>query len=162
MILGSIFVAAILDISAFAGQDPDAPFRIKRQDVRMEGDVVVITYDLEVTDGLPCTVNVTLRRESDPSFSVVPTTVTGEIGEARKAGTGKVIRWEFLKDIPGGLTGEDYYVTIEAARPGGFPWFWVGLGAATAVGATVVLFSGKATSAGTQAGPQELPMPPSR
>ena len=120
MILGSIFVAAILDISAFAGQDPDAPFRIKRQDVRMEGDVVVITYDLEVTDGLPCTVNVTLRRESDPSFSVVPTTVTGEIGEARKAGTGKVIRWEFLKDIPGGLTGEnrDEIMSLEAAdRP---------------------------------------------
>jgi len=160
--LGVLFAGTIADIPAFAGPGPDAPFRITHPDVRMEGDVVVITYDLEVSDNLPCTVAVELRRESDPSFSLVPTSVTGEIGDARKAGTARVIRWEYLKDVPGGFRGEDYYFTIEASRPGGFPWFWVGLGAAATVGATVVLFSGKATSAGTQAAPQELPMPPAR
>jgi len=160
--LAVLFAGTIADIPAFAGPGSDSPLRVTNQDVRVEGDVVVITYDLAAPEGTPCAVTLELRRESDPSYSFVPVSVTGEIGDGRKAGTGKTIRWEFLKDVPAGFRGDDYYFTIEAARPGGFPWFWVGLGAAATVGATVVLFSGKATSAGTQSAPQPLPMPPAR
>jgi len=162
VLLALLFTGAIADLPAYAGSGSDAPIRIANQDVRLEGDVVVIVYDIEAPDGVPYAVTLELRREGDPSFSFVPRSVTGDIGDVRTAGAGRVIRWEYLKDIPEGLRGEDYYFRIEASRPGGFPWFWVGLGTAAAVGVTIVLFSGKTTSAGSQSGPAELPMPPGR
>ncbi|HTO93733.1 MAG TPA: hypothetical protein VMM80_05155 [Bacteroidota bacterium] len=158
--LALLFTGAIADIPALAGSDP--PIRITHQDVRIEGDVVVITYNLEAPEGTPCTVTVELRKESDPSFSFVPRSLTGDIGDVKTAGTGKTVRWEYLKEFPVGLRGDDYYFTLQADKAGGFPWFWVGLGAAATVGATVVLFAGKTTSAGTQGAPQELPLPPAR
>ncbi|HUI11705.1 MAG TPA: hypothetical protein VL221_15335 [Bacteroidota bacterium] len=162
VLLAILLATLVADLPAHAGSGADSPIRISNQGVHIEGEIVVITYDIEAPEGTPCAVTVELRKESDPSFSLSPKSLTGDFGELKSAGAGRTIRWEYLKDFPAGFRGEDYYFRIEAVRPGGFPWFWVGLGTAAAVGATVVLFSGKATSAGTPAGPQQLPMPPAR
>jgi len=160
LLMAVLFTSALADLPAFAGSD--APIRVSNQDVHIEGDIVVITYDLDAPEGTACSVTVELRRESDPSFTFVPRSLTGDIGEVKPGGPGKVIRWEYLREFPVGLRGDDYYFRIEAVKPGGFPWFWVGLGAAAAVGTTVVLFKGKATSTGAQPGTQDLPLPPAR
>lgn len=156
------FLVTFADIPAFARTGGEAVIRVSNQEVRIEGEVAFISYDLEAPEGGTYVITVELRRESDRSFSLVPTNLTGDIGELKSGGTKKTIRWEYLKDFPFGLTGEDYYFKIEASRPGGFPWLWVGLGSAAAAGAAVVIMAGKSSTSSAPPGTSELPLPPAR
>jgi len=156
------FLVAFADIPAVARTGGDAIIRVSNQEVRIEGEVAFISYDLEAPEGETYVIAVELRRESDRSFSLVPSNLTGDIGEVKPGGTKKIITWEYLKDFPFGLTGEDYYFRIEASRPGGFPWLWVGLGSAAAAGAAVVILAGKSSAASPPPGTSELPLPPAR
>lgn len=156
------FLVAFADIPAIARTGGDAVLRVSNQEVRIEGDVAIIAYDLEAPEGGTNVVAVELRRESDRSFSMVPSNLTGDIGEIKSAGPRKVIRWEYLKDFPFGLSGEDYYFRIEVSRSGGFPWLWVGLGSAAAAGAAIVILAGKSSAASAPPGITELPLPPAR
>ena len=156
------FLAAFADIPAIARPGGDAVVRVSNQETRIEGEVAFISYDLEGPEGGTYVITVELRRESDRSFSLVPTNLTGDIGEVKPGGARKIIKWEYLKDFPFGLSGEDYYFRIEASRSGGFPWLWVGLGSAAAAGAAVVILAGKSTAASAPPGTQEIPLPPAR
>jgi hypothetical protein len=155
-------LAAFADIPAIARTGGDTVIRVSNQDVRIEGDVALISYDLEAPEGGTYLIAIELRRENDPSFSLVPSSLTGDIGEVKSAGTRKLIRWEYLRDFPMGLRGEDYYFRIEVNRAGGFPWLWVGLGSAAVAGAVAVLMTGKSSGPSAPPGTQELPMPPAR
>ena len=156
------FLAAFADIPAVARTGGDAAVRVSNQEVRIEGEAAFISYDLEAPEGETYVIAIELRRESDRSFSLVPTNITGDIGEVVSGGPKKTIRWEYLKDFPFGLSGEDYYFKIEVSRPGGFPWLWVGLGSAAAAGAAVVLLAGKSSTSSAPPGTTELPLPPAR
>jgi len=156
------FLVTLADIPAFAHPGTDTPIRITNQEVRVEGGVAFISYDLEAPEGASYNVTVELRRENDPSFGLVPSNATGDVGEVKSPGPGKLIRWEFLKDFPIGLRGEDYYFRIEATRSGGFPWLWVALGSAALAGGVVAIVGGKSPAAPAQPGTQELPLPPAR
>ena len=156
------FLVAFADFPAVARTGGDAVIRVSNQEVRIEGEVALISFDLEATEGGTYLIAVELRRESDRSFSLVPSNLTGDIGEVKPGGAKKIIRWEYLKDFPFGLTGEDYYFRIEASRPGGFPWLWVGLGSAAAAGAAVVILAGKSSAASAPPGASEMPLPPPR
>ncbi len=156
------FLVAFADIPAFARPGGEAVIRVSNQEVRIEGEVAFISYDLEAPEGGTYVITVELRRESDRSFSLVPTNLTGDIGEIKSAGAKKIIRWEYLKDFPFGLTGEDYFFKIEASRTGGFPWLWVGLGSAAAAGAAVVILAAKSSTSPAAPGTSELPLPPAR
>jgi hypothetical protein len=157
------FLVAFADIPAIARTGGDSPIRVLNQDVRIEGDVALIGYDLEAPEGGTFIVAIELRREGDPSFALIPSGLTGDIGEVKSAGPRKMIRWEYLKVFPFGLSGEDYYFRIEVSRPKGFPWLWVGLGTAAAAGAAVAILSGKSSAAKpAPPGTQELPLPPGR
>ena len=162
VILIVAFLAAYADIPAIARAGGDTEVRVSNQDVRIEGDVAFISYDLEGPEGGTYIINVELRREHDPSFILVPSDLSGDIGEVKAGGSRKLIRWEYLRDLPIGIHGEDYYFKIEVIRPGGFPWLWVGLGTAAAAGAVVVILAGKSSSTSAPPGVQELPMPPAR
>lgn len=156
------FLAALADVPALARGEGDGEVRVTNQTVRIDGDVALISYDLEAPEGVTYIVSVELKRESEPSFSLIPTGLSGDVGEVRTPGPGKLIRWIFLRDFPVGLHGEDYYFRIEVNRPGGFPWLWVGLGTAAAAGAVVAIVSGRGSSSAAQPGIQELPLPPAR
>jgi hypothetical protein len=165
-VTGSVLILALMaafaDIPALARTGGDAAVRVSNQEVRIEGEVAFISYDLEAPEGGTYVIAVELRRESDRSFSLVPINITGDIGEVTAGGPKKIIRWEYLKDFPFGLSGEDYYFKIEASRPGGFPWLWVGLGSAAAAGAAVVILAGKSSTSPAPPGMTELPLPPPR
>jgi hypothetical protein len=155
-------LVAISDIPAIARTGGEVVIRVSNQEVRIEGEVAFITYDLEAPEGGTYIITVELRRESDRSFSLVPSNLTGDIGEIKPGGTKRTIRWEYLKDFPSGLTGEDYYFKIEANRPGGFPWLWVGLGSAAAAGAVIAILAGKSSATSAPPGTADLPLPPAR
>jgi hypothetical protein len=154
------FLVALADIPAIARTGGDNVLRVSNQDVRIEGDVAFISYDLEAPEGGTNIITIELRRENDPSFVLVPSDLTGDIGELKSAGPRKLIRWEYLRDLPIGMRGEDYYFKIEASRPGGFPWLWVGLGSAAAAGAVVAIVARKSSGTSAPPGVQELPLPP--
>jgi hypothetical protein len=154
------FLVALADIPAIARTGGDNVLRVSNQDVRIEGDVAFISYDLEAPEGGTNIITIELRRENDPSFVLVPSDLTGDIGELKSAGPRKLIRWEYLRDLPIGMRGEDYYFKIEASRPGGFPWLLVGLGSAAAAGAVVAIVARKSSGTSAPPGVQELPLPP--
>jgi hypothetical protein len=156
------FLVAFTDIPAIARTGGEPVIRVSNQEVRIEGEVAFISYDLEAPEGGTYLIAVELRRESDRSFSLVPSKLTGDIGEVKSGGMKKIITWEYLKDFPFGLTGEDYYFKIEVSRSGGFPWLWVGLGSAAAAGAAVVIIAGKSSTSSPPPGTAELPLPPAR
>jgi hypothetical protein len=160
-ILVLAFLSAVADIPALARPAGDAPLRVTNQEVHLEGDAILISYDLEAPEGGSFVVTVELRRENDPAFVFIPSNMSGDVGDVQSTGTRKLIRWEYLKNFPKGLTGDDYYFKIEVNRPGGFPWLWVALGSAAVAGGVVAIVAGKSSPGPAQPGTQELPLPPS-
>jgi len=163
--ISALLIAALItmcaDVRAFAGPPgEDAAGRVANQDVRMEGNVAIISYDLEAPQGGMYVIAVELRREGDRDFVLIPSNLTGDVGDVQANGARKVIRWDYLKNFPNGLAGDDYFFKITVNRPGGFPWLWVGLG--TAAAAVVAIGTRKPSSGATQPGTQELPLPPAR
>ncbi len=103
--------------------------RIENARWRIEGNVVVITYDLIADANLEYEVKVVLRRQNSVVFQLVPRTVAGAVGKGKFAGTNRVIRWEYQKDVQQGLYGDDYYFEITALPrvPGSGAWLISGL-----------------------------------
>jgi hypothetical protein len=164
-LISGFLIAALItagaDVRAFArtaGGDTDA--RVTNQEVHVEGNVAVISYDLEAPPGGKYIITVELRRESNRDFVLIPPSLTGDAGDVLSNGARKVIKWDYLKNFPNGLAGDDYYFKISLTHPGGFPWLWVGLG--TAAAAVVAIGTRKPSSGTPQPGTQELPLPPAR
>ncbi|HWP83073.1 MAG TPA: energy transducer TonB [Bacteroidota bacterium] len=82
---------------------------ITNQDWRVEGDWVIITYDLVGAQNKVYQVYVELLNERNGAFRMIPQTVNGDIGVVQIPGPGKEIRWNYKADVPGGLKGEGYY-----------------------------------------------------
>ena len=156
------FLLTLADFPALARPGGEAGIRVTNQVVHIEGDVALISYDLEAPGGGPYVVTIELRRENDPSFSLVPSNLSGDIGEVASPGPGKLIRWEYLRDFPIGLRGEDFYFKIEASRSGGFPWLWIALGSAVVAGGVVAIVAGKSSPGPSPSPATELPLPPAR
>jgi hypothetical protein len=155
-------MTAVADVRVFARPSgEDAEGHVTNQDVRIDGSVAIISYDLEGQQGATYAVAVELRRESDRDFVLIPVNLTGDAGDVQANGMRKVIRWEYLKTFPNGLAGDDFYFKITVTRSGGFPWLWVAIGSAAVAGA-VVVFEKKSTSTPAQPGTVELPLPPGR
>jgi hypothetical protein len=125
-------------------QDPQkAQVRIENGHWALEGDIVIITYDLPADPELTYDVGVVLTRESDANFRVVPKTVAGAIGKGKFAGLKKEIRWDYKKDITAGLTADDYQFdfSIQVVKEGsGTIWYILGVGLLGAGGAVAYQF----------------------
>lgn len=138
--------------------------RLANLDWRLQGDVIVISYDLLAPTDEEYEVSLVMLRENDRSFKVVPKSVSGQVGKGKFAGQTREIKWEYKKDAPRGFTGEGYYFEISVEPVGGgSTWLYVGLGVAAAGGAAAVLLGGKKVGDGTPPPtPTELPAPPIR
>jgi hypothetical protein len=158
-------VLFLLDAPAFAQERPEEKGRIENARWQVAGDVVIITYDLVADANFAYDVNVTLTRESNKSFRMAPRTVTGAIGKGKFAGVRMEIRWEYKKDVPQGLEGEDYVfefaVNVIREEGGSNLWYYIGgLGLAGAAAAAVLL-GGSKTSTPDGSTSTGLPAPPS-
>lgn len=154
----------LTSVGSFAGAsslEDEKPLHLENIEWRIEGDIVIITYNLIAPAEDAYHVEVMLLNEGDLSFKLVPRQVSGAVGEGRFAGSRRVIRWEYKKDIPQGLSGGDYYFEISIERVGGMsPWIYVAAGAAAVGGAAAFLLGGKKSEG--QPFPGTLPDPPSR
>ena len=105
---------------------------VKVVNVRFEivGTRIVVRYDLEGEANKDYTVKIILRRERNQSFLHIPRSVAGEIGEGRYAGQNRQVTWDFLKEFPQGLEGDDYYfvIEVEIVSSGISPLWYIGGG----------------------------------
>lgn len=134
------------------------------ENVRFEvvGTKVIITYDLVGPADTDCRVLITLKRRDDPSFSYVPDSVTGDVGEGKFVGSGRQVVWDFSKEFPGGLSFENYYVQVDAEEvSGGIGTIvWVGGAALVAGGVAAYIMLTKKEAA--QPADTGFPNPPGR
>jgi hypothetical protein len=142
----------------------EVPGKIEHARWEVSGDIVIITYDLVGDTNLTYDVSITLTRESDKNFKIFPVSVTGAIFKGKHAGLRKEIRWQYKKDVPQGLSGDDYafvfIIQIIKEEGGSNLLYYLGGGALVLGGAAVLLLSGsKNAGVSTPAG---LPSPPGR
>jgi hypothetical protein len=126
----------------------------------MDGQDMVISYDL-IGDSLAVyTVSVSLLRTGDPEFRVVPVRAYGALGEGKFAGLGRSIRWRIQEELGELPEGDDFVVEVSVEEPDTLPWFLVVVGVAVG-GATIYSF----VQNGEEGEPPpilELPGPPAR
>lgn len=77
----------------------------------VENEQVLITYDLPSNKALK-NISIVLKRNSNQTFGIVPKTMKGDFGKGEFSGPGKKVQWDYLKDVPAGLDGDDYYFVI--------------------------------------------------
>jgi len=127
---------------------------------------IVIAFDLQAQAGEKYKVNLTLLRERDVRFKFTPKTVAGHVGEIVLAGPEGIhsensLRavWDYKKDFPPGLYGDDYYfeITVEPVVAG-INWFLYVLGGAALVGGGYFAYEKWIKPPP----PNELPTPPER
>ena len=139
----------------------DVPGKIEEARWEVSGDTVVITFNLIGSADLTYDVSITLTRESDRNFKIVPLSVTGSIGKGKHAGVRKEIRWQYKKDVPQGLSGDDYAfvfnIQIIREEVGSNLLYYLAGGAVVVGGAALLLLSG---SKNTESSTPGLPSPP--
>lgn len=136
------------------------------ENVRFEStaDLVKIYYDLNAPVDKVHDVRITLRRESDITFTYRPLNITGDVGTIVFPGQKRRIVWEILKEFPDGLPGDDFYFVIDAeyVEPeSNTPWLLIGGGAALVGGVVLLLSMGGKDPVIPPVNP-EFPTPPSR
>ncbi len=161
LLLLPLFLLLAIHAPARAGES--LPEDVKSSNVRWvtKGDVIVINYDLMApTDGR-YQIDIIMKNDKDPSFSVAPKTVEGDIGEGPFAGANREIRWYFRQDYPRGFEGEGYYfeIRVNPVRQQSNLLYYL-LGGAAVAGGAILLLAGKSSS--TTNGNTDLPMPPGR
>jgi hypothetical protein len=92
--------------------------------------------------------------------------ITGDVGTIVFPGQKRRILWEYVKEFPDGLTGDDYYFVVDAEYielEGMSPWIWVGGGAAVVGGVVaILLLSGNKDAPPPTPVPTGFPQPPGR
>ena len=96
---------------------------------KSDGKVVTITYDLEGSVNKKYKTSLKLSKDGGGTFSVQPKTLNGDIGKNISAGKNKEITWNFTKDFPSGLEGEDYVFAVDAQlqKRALWPYFLAGV-----------------------------------
>ncbi len=127
----------------------------------LKGEVIVINYDLKGSPDTKYEISTVMKREGDPSFSVDPGTVEGDVGVGLFAGINKEIRWFYRRDIPQGLQGTDYYfeIHVKPVKEGSNLIYYV-IGGAAVAGGIIALLVSKGQN--TSVPPLDLPTPPGR
>jgi hypothetical protein len=157
---GAILIIPLLTSTAVAQQVKESEARVENARWSVQGNDIVIVFDLNAPADRTYKISIVLRREGDKSFAVVPKTVTGAVGEGKYAGQ-REVRWAFRKDIPAGLAGNDFWFEISADEivDTGISKFWYYAGGAAAIIAGGVTYMA-AKQAASPSGPPKLPTPP--
>ncbi|MCK5573622.1 MAG: hypothetical protein KAJ12_12715, partial [Bacteroidetes bacterium] len=121
------------------------------QNVRFEvaGELVYVYYDLIGPADRIHKISLTIRRETDRLFIYQPVNITGDVGTIVFPGTERRITWDFTKEFPEGLAGDDYYFVVETEaekEEGMSSLVWIGGGVAVAGVLAIILLSGGSSS----------------
>ena len=125
---------------------------------------IFIFYEFQGDRNKDFEVTVKLKRTSDPSFEIIPSQLSGDVGEGKFAGKKNKVTWVLNEDEESQLEGEDFYfdvTALEIEQGGGIPWYVFAGGAALAGGTAAILLLGKKDSDGTTPPPSGgFPRPP--
>lgn len=139
LLISSLLVPSAASFSAFCADN------VKVLNVRFEivGTKIVVQYDLEGEANKDYKVKVILRRERNQSFLHIPQSVAGEIGEGPFAGQNRQVTWDFLREFPQGLEGDDFYfvIEVELISSGISPLWYIGGGVGIVGGVVGYLLS---------------------
>ena len=102
---------------------------VKNLSFKSDGNVVTIKYDLEGMVNKKYKTYIRLSNDSGKTFTVRPKTISGDIGKNIYPGINKKITWNFSKDFPDGLEGENYVFAVDAElqKRSLLPYFAVGV-----------------------------------
>ena len=142
----------------FAQEKIDATFEAS------EGKIFIY-YEFKGDPDKEFNIEVTLRRTSVPSFKLVPSQMTGDVGEGKFAGRQRTVVWRLKPEEEAILDGDDFYFQV-TAEPleggGGIPWYVWG-GAAVGGGvAAFLLLNKKDEGTGGGGTSTSFPSPPGR
>jgi|GEM_PF-1746483 len=76
--------------------------------------VVKVSYNLSGKDDGKYIIALRLSHDGGQTFSIHPETMSGDVGRGIASGGQKQITWEYLKDFPAGLSGNQYVFEVEA------------------------------------------------
>lgn len=83
-----------------------------------EEDKIVITYDIVGGEGQTFEVSLWVSPDGGQNYTIVPRTLSGDIGEKVTGGRGKMIIWDVLSDVRR-LEGQTYVFKVQAKTRGG-------------------------------------------
>ncbi len=83
-----------------------------------EDDKIVITYDIIGGEGQTFEVTLLVSPDGGQNYTIIPRTLTGDIGDKVSGGKGKMIIWDVLSDIRR-LEGQTYIFKVQAKTKGG-------------------------------------------
>lgn len=154
----------VLRASLHAQEPRGGSLRLTNLDWKLEGNIVTVTYDLIGVPEKTYVVAVALLRENDSKFKLVPKSVSGNVGMGKFSGTGRVIVWDYRKDVPQGLPGDGYYfeVVVKEATGNGNVWLYYLLGGVAVAGGGAAYLLVNQQKVTSPPGSTELPMPPAR
>jgi len=119
---------------------------------------VVVSYDLIGDASKKYTVTLSLYMpDTKETVPLNQKYLFGDVGKNVRAGRGKKVVWDLLKDFPKGLHNEGFVFTVDVdAQKGGnkLPWIAGGIAAAGGTAALIAILSGSQQKA------EELPFPP--
>jgi hypothetical protein len=156
----SAFVLMVAPLPLLASEEAAQEPRVTNVDWLMDGEQMVVSYDLVGEAATSYTVSFALRRSADPDFRLVPARAFGDIGEGVTAGSGKMIQWRIQDELGQLPEGENFFVELTVEEADVLPWFLVVVGVAVG-GATIysLVQSGAEPGASSIA---EHPTPPAR
>jgi len=161
MVLLIPLMLLLIDAEAFSQEKRAQEGKIENARWIVEAGVAVITFELVAPVEKEYEITVTLRRASDKNFVLIPRSLAGAVGIGKFAGQ-REIRWDFSKDAPAGLAGDDYWFEITASevveKSSSFWYYAASAGVALATGAAYLLAKKGNGAAAPQ--PSGLPDPP--
>ncbi len=158
------FFLTVIILSALISSSSYSQGRISTTFEASPDGKIFIYYQLNGDPEKEYDVNVALKRTSIPSFELVPSDLSGNIGRGKYGdGSKKTIIWTLKPEEKTILNGEDFYFVVnaeEVKNGGGIPWYVFVGGAAVAGGVAAVLLLNKKSDTTTPT--ESFPSPPSR
>ena len=149
-------------VAARADDDANKDATISNIRWTTKSNMIIINYDLNGSADSKYSIDIVMKRENDPTFSIIPKSVEGQIGQGAFAGQNREIRWSYQRDYPRGFEGEGYYfeIHVQTMSEKSMMLYYI-VGAAALTGGLVAVLLGKGQG-GTFNGNLELPTPPVR
>jgi hypothetical protein len=159
-LLVSVMMVELVPSSALSQDDKTTVTNVRFEVV---GELVHVYYDLGGPPDRVHKLRLILLRETDSLFLYHPVNVTGDAGAVTFPGQRRRIVWDFTKEFPEGMTGNDFYFVVEAEivqREGIDPLYYVGGGALLVGGVLALILAGKKEDG--NGGGTGFPAPPGR
>jgi hypothetical protein len=141
------------------GEEQAQP-KVSNIDWKIQEDIIVVSYDFAGDTAKTYDVSLLLRKESDPSYRIIPKHATGDIGKVTPNFKRRSIFWNYRMDLKTGLGPAKYYFEFKThSIDEGIPWTYYAAGLGAVAGGLVAFMIFKGGGAPGEGG---LPGPPSR